>query len=86
MTAVDKVVTWIHGIHRRRYDFLSDNPEPQELTTRQAAEWLTARGLRMSYRTVARHVDEGNLAAHKTPGGYRRIPLSALDKYLSDHS
>lgn len=65
---------------------MTDQPERQELTTKQAAEWFTERGLPMSWRTVARRVDDGELAAHKTKGGYRRIPLSALEKYLSDHS
>lgn len=65
---------------------MTEEPDRQELTTREAAAWFKERGLPMSYRTVARRVDDGELAAHKTRGGFRRIPLSALEKYLSEHS
>jgi len=65
---------------------LTDRPERQEFTTAQAAEWLTAHGLRMSRRTVSRRIDEGLLGARRTTGGARRVRLRALEAYLRDHS
>ena len=50
-------------------------------TTREAARELTARGCPMDLRTVQRLCDSDDLRCVKTPGGVRRIPVSALEAY-----
>ncbi len=47
--------------------------ERDTLTTREVARLIG-----VSKSTVARWVDRGELAAHRTPGGHRRIPRAGL--------
>lgn len=50
-------------------------------TTTEAAERLG-----VSARTVSRMCDRGELPFYRTsPGGDRRIPVSAVDAYLREH-
>ena len=51
---------------------------PSLLTPRQAAEKLG-----MSYPALKHWILAGRIQTVKTPGGHHRIPLQALDRYLS---
>lgn len=50
-------------------------------TTTEAASELTKRGFPADLRAVQRLCDGGDLRCVKTPGGVRRIPVSALEDY-----
>lgn len=51
--------------------------ERQSLTSRQFAE-----ALGVSESSVKRWVDEGEITAHRTAGGHRRIPLSSALRFI----
>jgi excisionase family DNA binding protein len=58
-------------------------PQKSEyLTTSQAAEYLAEHGYDISQRTIARACDRGDISCLVTPGGYRRILVTALKDYL----
>jgi len=54
--------------------------ERQSLTTRQMAE-----SLGVSESSVKRWVDDGTIAADRTAGGHRRIPMAAAIGYIRRH-
>jgi excisionase family DNA binding protein len=62
---------------------LTDNAP---LSPKAAADLLTRRGFTMSYRTVIRKCETGELAAERTPGGWYRIRRSELERWIRDHS
>jgi len=56
------------------------NRERQSLTTRQFAE-----SLGVSESSVKRWIDDGVIAADRTAGGHRRIPMAAAVRFTRQH-
>jgi MerR family transcriptional regulator, light-induced transcriptional regulator len=54
--------------------------ERQSLTTRQLAE-----SLGVSESSVKRWIDDGTIAADRTAGGHRRIPMAAAVRFMRRH-
>lgn len=54
--------------------------ERQSLTTRQFAE-----SLGVSESSVKRWIDDGTIAADRTAGGHRRIPMAAAVRFMRRH-
>ena len=52
------------------------------LTTTEAAAWLADHDYRIDPRTVIRACNRGDIACIKTPGGNRRILVTALEDFL----
>lgn len=59
---------------------MAPRPTRDTLTTAQAARLIG-----VSKSTVTRWIDGGELAAHRTPGGHRRIPREALLAFCREH-
>jgi hypothetical protein len=53
------------------------------LSPKDAADYLTARGMRTTSKTVGRWMSEGKLAHTQTPGGHRFVTVAELDRVLA---
>jgi excisionase family DNA binding protein len=52
----------------------------------KAAAYFKTRGFDISARTVDRMIKRGELEAYVTAGGWQRVRLSELDRWIVDHS
>ena len=56
------------------------------LSPTEASSYLKKQGFSVSARTVDRMVKRGELDAYVTAGGWQRIRLSELDRWIHDNS
>jgi excisionase family DNA binding protein len=52
----------------------------------EASAYFKSKGINISARTVDRMCKRGELDAYVTAGGWQRIRLSELDRWIADHA
>lgn len=62
---------------------MTDSTMP--LSPREVAELLRSEGFTISQRTVDRMVKRGELDAYVTAGGWQRVRVSEVERWMEQH-
>lgn len=66
----------------KRGNWGSDNP----LSPREISEYLKEHNFDISPRTVDRMLKRGEMEAFVTAGGWQRVRISEVDRWIEEHS